>query len=111
MVLVSHKLLNEYRTVKTNKAHVGFQGHRCEDGVHSPHPISQPMPGVQRCRSISKIWLMMVSVIRPSASYAGQTASRAHRVSPHRSSSAALMRRNPHVSAMRVPTVTHALMI
>jgi hypothetical protein len=94
-----------------NKAHVGFQGHRCEDGVNSPHPMSQPMPGVQRCRSISRIWLMIVSVIRLSASYAGQTAACAPRVSPHRSSSVALMTRNPPVSAMRVPTVTHALMI
>src|SRR5437870_5585976 len=58
-------------------AHIGFQGRRCEDGVHSPHPMFQPMTGVQRCRLISRIWLMMCSVIRPSASCAGQMASRA----------------------------------
>ena len=29
----------------------------------------QPRPGVQRCRSILRIWLMIVSVIRASASY------------------------------------------
>src|SRR6266571_4331682 len=93
------------------EAHVGFQGRRFEDGVNSPHPISKPMTGVQRCRSIASIWSMMYSVIRSSASCAGQMASRAHLVSPHKSSSAALMTRNLHVSAMRVPTVTHALMI
>src|SRR5262249_33110138 len=35
------------------EAHIGFQGRRCEDGGHSPPPMSQPMPGVHRCRSRS----------------------------------------------------------
>src|SRR5438874_1467959 len=96
---------------KSNEAHIGFQGRRCEDGVHSPHPMSHPMTGVQCCRSISSIWSMMCSVIRPSASCAGQMASRAPLVSRNRSSSVALMTRNLPGSAMSVMTVTHALMI
>ena len=90
-------------------AHVGFQGHRCEDSVHSPHPMSQPMPGVQRCRSISRIWLIMVRVIRPSASCAGQTALRVPRVSPPRSSSAALMTRSRPVNARSVTGLDHGV--
>src|SRR4029453_5879971 len=36
---------------QSDEAHIGFQGRRCEDGVNSPHPMSHPMTGVQRCRS------------------------------------------------------------
>src|SRR5882762_10588592 len=54
---------------------------------------------------------MLCSGIRPSAHCAGQMASRARLVSPNTSSSAALMTRNPPGSAMRVPTVTHGLML
>jgi hypothetical protein len=89
--------------------HVGFQGRRGEDGVHAPQPMSHPMPGVPRCRSRARRWLRRVSVSRPSARDAGQTAARAPRVWPPRASSRALLTRPPPGSARRVPTVIHAV--
>src|SRR5215831_6685734 len=83
----------------------------CEDGVNWRHLMPRSLTGVQPCKSTLRISSMMCSVIRRSASCAGPTAWRAPRVSRYRSSSVALMTRNPPVSAMSVTTVTDALMI
>src|SRR5713101_1361231 len=58
--------------------------------------------------NLGYLFRIMSNVIRPSASYAGQAASRVQRVRPHRASSAAVMRRTPPVRVLRVMIVTGA---